>query len=273
MLERYILRFFLPLLALALTACNEDGQNNELSIYVCDSPAEYQGVTFSVRAVEVRSRTEWTTLQIEDGTVSLLDLVNGRMQKVAGNRVPDGARYDAVRFTFQTTGAFVRVGTDSFEMEVDDQYAVQTIEAEITMNGDNNPVLFDIDAAASVLEIDEETYVFRPRIRWIDLDQYGAVQGGLQNGTVAMTHNALMKFENKLTGEVFHTYSDMVRVQGGFFIRLPAADYRLTITPFPDDNLQPEIFDITVVVGEVVDFGMIVLEKEPVEEEGEEDDD
>lgn len=258
----------LLLVALVLASCSKVNDKNQLSVYVCDSPAEYSAVLFRIGAVEVREAGGaggWVSLGIENGSVPLLTLVNGKMQQVAVGVMPSGAAYDAVRFTFAADEATVTVaGAEGAKtMMLDPADAVVVIEVPVfKMDGSNLPLLFDMDAASSVVADASavDGYRFRPQVSFVHTAEYGVVQGGLQAGNAAMTSQAWLRFTDKATGVVFSTYSALMPSTGAFFMRLPVGDYTLEVIPADAAKLKPYSVQISISRQSITDLGVVVLE-------------
>ncbi len=255
---RYILRR-LPLFAapLALTACTSDaGRIDRLTVYLCDSPADYKSVVFVVEGVEIRNASDgtWLTLSSVPVTVPLLSFVNGTMLAVGTEIVPQGS-YDRVRLTLRSENASVTVGAQSYPMAIPDP--VLEVPVAVTMNGEIQSVLIDIDAAASVADNGDNNYSFEPVAFWCDLETMGAVQGGVvDNKGNALNAPCWISFASAADQSVRSTYA---LGSSPFFMRLAPGDYTMTITPPAASQIASYTRELTVESRKVVDFGMISL--------------
>ncbi|WP_294600076.1 DUF4382 domain-containing protein [uncultured Rikenella sp.] len=249
-----------------LVACSDVNDQNRLSVYLCDAPADYTALDCYVAEVAVRAGDgAWQTLEIADSYLPLMNLVNGKMQLVAEGTMPQGASYDAVRILFSTENATVRVLDQNLPLAVDpDDAAVVVPFATLTMDGPNRPLLFDVDLAASVVEdpAAESGYRFRPRVTFVDTDRCGVVQGGLQIGESALSGRMRIEFIDPATGSVVaSTYSSLNPV-GAFFMRLLPGEYILRVDPRATSGIRPYSEPITIVSQQITDLGNIVLERE-----------
>ncbi len=249
-----------------LVACSDVNDQNRLSVYLCDAPADYTALDCYVAEVAVRAGDGvWQTLEIADSYLPLMNLVNGKMQLVAEGTMPQGAAYDAVRILFSTENATVRVLDQNLPLAVDpDDAAVVVPFATLTMDGPNRPLLFDVDLAASVVEdpAAESGYRFRPRVTFVDTDRCGVVQGGLQVGESALSGRMRIEFIDPATGSVVaSTYSSLNPV-GAFFMRLLPGEYILRVDPRAASGIRPYSEPITIASQQITDLGNIVLERE-----------
>lgn len=264
-MTRNFLRILYTLLAaLALSACSDVNDKNRLAVYVCDSPADYGGLDFYITGVEVRRSGEgeaWTPLTVSSSYVALMNLINGKMQEVGRGTMPDGASYDAVRLTFSTEDAHAVIAGESIPLAIDPADAVVTVPfPTLTMDGPNRSLLLDIDIASSVVADAAAAgdYRFRPQVSFVDLDQCGVVQGGLQAGQAAVATRIWMRFTDETTGAVRSTYCS-INPAGAFFIRLLPGEYTLDVVPRDDSGLRPYTAKVAVTKQGITDLGIIVL--------------
>lgn len=268
MVKKYGYILFLALISFWISGCSDTlDKKNELSVYVCDAPAEaFQEVTLEVLQVELRqaSGSEWTTVTVEDGYLELLRLVNGEMQRVALEVVNSGASFDAIRFTFNTENAAVVTGGQNLPLAFDGADAVVTVEVPaFVMDETNRALLFDIDAAASVVDdaAAENGLRMKPSVFFVDPQAVGSVQGSLMKGSVSVNYQMLLKFTQQDTGQVFSTYCTNDQTsQGVFFMRLPPGSYKMQAIPREEDvdfESYEATFDITA--QKLLDLGLIEL--------------
>lgn len=266
MVKKYGYILLLSVISFWFSGCSDTlDKKNQLSVYICDAPAEsFQQVILEVLQVELRQAgtSEWTTVTVEDGYLELLRLVNGEMQRVALEVVNSGLSFDAVRFTFNTANASVVLPGQNHPLAFDAADAVVTLEIPVfVMNETNRALLFDIDAAASVVDdpTAESGYRMKPNVSFIDPDAVGSVQGALMKGSSAVNYQMLLEFTHLETGAVFSTYCNNDGTSSGvFFRRLPPGRYKMQAIPRPEDpdfELYEAGFDITV--SKLLDLGMI----------------
>lgn len=255
---------YILLLSLGLSACDKANEQSQLAIYVCDNPAAYSSISLYVDRLEVRTSgsENWTPIPVTESHIPLLTLVNGTMQEIGRTTLPEGTAYDAVRFTFLTENATVTAGGATNPLSIDDADATVTVSCPaFTMSGPNTPLLFDIDAATSVVEDASaaDGYRFRPQISYVDTNNCGVVQGGLQIGTTAVTTPLLIRFTEQSTGTVSTTYCSTTTA-GAFFKRLAPGSYTMEVVPAEDYGIAPYTTSITITGQQVTDLGTIILE-------------
>lgn len=262
---RHLLRtLYLLLTVLTLGACSDANNKNQLTVYLCDSPADYNGLYFYVERIEIRSADgdNWTTIPLTESFVPLMSLTNGKMQETARTNLPDKSTYDAVRITFSAEEAQIDVNKEVLNLALDPSDASVVVPIPtLTMTGPNTPLLFDIDIASSVVEdpSTESGYRFRPHVTYIDTQTFGVVQGGMQVGEAAVSQQLWMRFTNTASGETISTYCSLDPA-GAFFMRLQPGEYTLEIIPPDGAQIIPYSTTVTVSPQRVTDLGTILLE-------------
>lgn len=264
MARNFLRTLYMLLAAFMLGACSDVNDKNQLAVYLCDSPADYGGLNFHISGVEVRAAGSdaWTPLAVSASYVALMDLINGKMQEAGRGTMPQGVSYDAVRLTFSTENAVVVIAGENIPLAVDAADAVVTVPfPAMTMDGPNKPLLLDISAASSVVADASVAggYRFRPQVSFVNLDECGVVQGGLQAGQSAVATRMWMQFTDDATGAVSSTYCS-INPAGAFFIRLLPGDYTLDVTPRDGSGIKPYTAKVSVTKQGVTDLGVIILE-------------
>lgn len=255
---------YILLAALTLGACSDVNDKSQLAVYLCDSPADYGSLTFYIAGVEVRAAGSdaWTPLVISQEYVALMELVNGKMQEAGRGTMPHGVSYDAVRLVFSPDNAYVSVAGESVPLEVAEADATVTVPIPtVTMDGPNEPLLLDIDIASSVVADTAAAggYRFRPQVSFVNVEECGVVQGGLQMGEAAVTSRLWLRFTNDATGAVSSTYCSL-NPAGAFFMRLLPGDYTLEVILPGDEGMATYPSEISVKRQQVTDLGTIIIE-------------
>lgn len=252
------------LAGVVMTGCNKPSSSNELLLYICDAPANYDKLDFSIAAVAAHASAsdEWVPMPMINPSVSLLTLVGGAMQKISAAKLPSGS-YDALRITVKPTASLV-VGGVQHPMAVGLEPFVIPLPTPIAIDGEKQTVLLDYDAAASVVETivgDVTEYSFVPSVRVIYPDEVGSLRAGVANDKGAAIGRALLvTFEpvDQSGGKptVYSTYAD---VKGSLFIRIPAGVYTMTIHSPAALPLEPWSRQVSVELGRATNMGMIVV--------------
>lgn len=250
---------------LSIGGCNKTPTSNELLIYVCDAPADYTAVSFTINKLEVQntSSSEWIDVPVVSGSVELLSLTGGNMLKVGAVSLPS-ASYNAVRLTINSETAQVTADKAASKMDVPQPVVTIALPFEVVISDVRQTLLLDFDAAASITESETDgvtSYTFTPVIHPIDPSAIGSVQGGVVlEGGKAVGRRLLVT----LTGEqsedgtrpIFSTYSTL---EGGFFIRLAPGSHNMQIISPSAKPLVPWEQQVTVTGGKLTNMGIITV--------------
>jgi hypothetical protein len=154
----------------AFTACNKDDNSGPvtLNIRLTDGPGDYQQVNVDI--IEVRIKTsddtsQWITLNTYAGIYDLLQLQNGVDTLLVTDTLAVPVLLKEVRFILGDANS---VMVDSVIYPLTTPSAQQSglkIKVDKDLNHDINTLVFDFDAAQSVHETGNGTYMLKPVIK------------------------------------------------------------------------------------------------------------
>lgn len=250
---------------LSIGGCNKTPTSNELLIYVCDAPADYTAVSFTIKKLEVQntSSSEWIDVPVLSGSVELLSLTGGNMLKVGAVSLP-AASYNAVRITIDSETAQVTADKAASRMNVPQPIVTVALPFEVVISDVRQTLLLDFDAAASITESETDgvaNYTFVPVIRPIDPSVIGSVQGGvvLEGGKAVGRRLLVTLTGEQLTDGSIPTFSTYSTLEGGFFIRLDPGSYNMQIISPSAKPLAPWEQPVTVTGGKLTNMGIITV--------------
>lgn len=250
---------------LSIGGCNKTPASNELLIYVCDAPADYTAVSFTISKLEIQSASsgEWINIPILSSKIQLLSLTGGNMLKVGAVNL-SAASYNAVRITINSGTAQVTVNKAENIMRLPQQVVTIDLPFEVKISDVRQTLLLDFDAAASITEreLDGATsYTFRPVIHPIDPSVIGSVSGGivLEGGKAVGRSLLITLTSTESTDGVHTTFSTYSESGGRFFIRLTPGIYNMRIISPSDKPLKQWEQQVTVTSGELTNMGIITV--------------
>lgn len=165
-------RALLITLAFGLTAfiaCNKDDNNGPvtLNIRLTDGPGDYQQVNIDIEEVRIKTSddtAQWITVNTYAGIYDLLQLQNGVDTLLVTDTLPP-VTLKEVRFIL---GDDNTVMVDSVLYPLTTPSAQQSglkIKVDQSLDLDVNTLVFDFDAAESVLLTGNGTYLLKPVIK------------------------------------------------------------------------------------------------------------
>lgn len=249
------------LIPLALTlffaGCNKEksevlpAQPTPYYVKLTDAPGPYLAVNVDIQAVEVTGSGGTISLNTTPGIYNLLDFSNGtdtliaygafNMQKVEQIRLILGDQNsivtsDSVSHPLKTPSA----QQSGLKLKVN-----QVLEAGVAYY-----VLLDFDAAQSVVEQGNGSYLLKPVIRTVEQALSGAVKGKIYPPGV---------FATVTLTDGNNSYSGYVNANGEFIVSgVPAGTYTLTVTPSSPFSTV-SIPNVTVANGVVTNVGVISI--------------
>lgn len=157
----------LPLLIFTFLACKKDKDNVQLNIRLTDGPGDYQQVNVDIREIRIKMATDtaqWLTLNTNAGIYDLLTLQNGVDTLLATGNVPP-AMLQEVRFVLGSDNSIM---VDSVLHPLETPSAQESglkIKVDKDLNLDINTLIFDFDAAQSILLTGNGEYKLKPVIK------------------------------------------------------------------------------------------------------------
>lgn len=192
-------------------------------VRMTDAPGPYDEVNIDVQSVAIVDGDGNTVnLDAETGVQNILALNNGTSMLLASRNLEDN-EVSQIKITLGTNNTIVVDGTSyplSFSNADDDGLTLnvnQSLDAD-----ENNEILLDFDANASVVATGANTYKIVPVIRTIDATTTGSISGDTNTSLAIVTATSVSS----------NNYSTSVNSAGNFkILGLPPGSYTLTVTP------------------------------------------
>lgn len=153
---------------LVIFACNKDENNPvALRILLTDGPGDFQQVNIDIEEVRIKTSSDtsqWLTLNTYAGIYDLLLLQNGVDTLLVTDTLPP-VTIQEVRFILGNDNT---VMVDSVLYPLSTPSAQQSglkIKVDKALNLDVNTLVFDFDAAASILQTGNGSYLLKPVIK------------------------------------------------------------------------------------------------------------
>lgn len=177
------------LLVTLLFSCKKKVGEGEFSLYLTDSPGQYEHVYIDLQGLEVRNSSgEWTNLQLSrTGIYDILSFNNG-IDTILSTYKFSPCAITQIRLILGSNNSIVRTG-QSYALIVPS--AIQSgikinVDIEISENS-SNQFLLDFNVGKSIIELPNSVYKLNPVIKLIDKQKNGKAQGYVYPNT-ALAH-------------------------------------------------------------------------------------
>jgi len=177
---------FLLAASFVFTSCGKE-KNSRLSIYLTDSPADYDAVNIDVVRVEIKATSDdgengWQQLPVNAGVYNLLEFTNGMDTLLSSVELPAG-KVSQLRLILGNNNTIV-VNGNSMPLPLETPSA-QTSGLKFNIHADleegvEYKLWIDFDAARSVVVTGSTSYVLKPVIRTFTEATSGAIKGNVQ---------------------------------------------------------------------------------------------
>jgi hypothetical protein len=238
--------------AMLFTACSDSNQNARLEVRLTDAPGDYDEVNVDIQGVQVHSEAGgWRSLEIESGVYNLLELTNGLDVMLGAVELPAG-RVSQIRLILGNNNT-LKIGDDVHNLATpsSQQSGLKlNVQAELK-EGITYTILLDFDAARSIVQTGNGSYILKPVIRAISEATSGAIAGEVSIPESSPAVYATIGFDTLGTSFADET--------GKFLIKgLPAGTYKVTFSPATAYTIS-DISDVAVTVGNVTDLGVVIV--------------
>lgn len=260
---------FLPILAIlfSLVSCVESivgPDQTWLSVYLEDSPADYQEVEVKIAQAQIYDGSNWMDLGVDKKAIDLLSLTGGINREIVSQAIPSG-EYSKFRLVFAAKGNKVKVLDDWFDLTYPDGDTVAQVEMSMNLIVDEKShgyVYCDIDAASSIIQEDDTTYVFSPVAAMINPLEWGAVHGVISDSKgVNIAERVIVAAYGGDAPRITYTNPQ----SGRFFLRLKPGVYDISLDPSEASKYSYAVVpNVSVERGEVAELGAVVLENKVV---------
>lgn len=271
MKNRLIIVLFALLVAPFINGCGSTNVTPEqtwFDMYLEDSPADYQNLLLTFSSADIFDGQKWVGLSIKKVPIYILTLTGGVNDNIVSQPLAAG-RYTKIRFNIDETGSAMKYMGEQYKMGVPVEYRSLEIPIDYTVvEGRYNYMFCDVDAAASVYQVNDSTFQMRPVITVAGAD-WGVVRTYVTNDKGARIDKAMLcTFTDTGSGVVYNRYSS--KTNGMLFARIPAGEYSLTVTPDSEVAFEAVTVkgSVRVVAGQATELNGIVLPAKGVTDPG-----
>jgi len=176
----------------AVSGCGKDEDNTSTApgmgtvrVSMTDAPAAVEAVNLVVREVSVHQTATsdvqgWYTIHADtDTTIDLVTLQNGRTIMLGAQQVPSGS-YDQVRLKLGTGSTVTVDGTvNPLTVPSGAQSGLEIRQPFTVPSGGTVDLAIDVDAARSIHQTGNGTWMMNPVVRVVVVTQTGAIAGQL----------------------------------------------------------------------------------------------
>lgn len=228
-MKKVILMMCLAAGAATIYSCDDDDSTAGSGDYtykvrMTDAPGPYSAVNVDIQSVTIVDGDGNTVaLDAVTGVHNLLEFSNGADMMLASYNLEDD-QVSQIRIGLGTNNSVVVDGVSRPLTFNSSDGAGLILNVNQTLDADeNNEILIDFDANASVQETGNNTYKIVPVIRTIDASVHGSISGDTNNTSLAIV---------TATSTTLQNYSTSINSSGNFKLRgLPPGSYTLTVTP------------------------------------------
>lgn len=250
---------------LTFMACSKSSSSgaagtSSMSVYLVDGPAAYDKVYLDIQSVQVKASTDasednWQTLNIgRKGIYNLLNFKNGLDTLLGTIQLPAG-KVSQLRLILGSNNSIVLNGI-SYPLTTP---SAQQSGLKLAINADlvagiDYRIWIDFDAARSIVQTGNGSYILKPVIRTFTQAESGAIKGIVlpvtAKGWVFAIANA--------TDTVSSTPADLNT--GVYLLRgLPAATYKVSYHATAGTYKDTTYTNVAVTTGNVTDLGVYTL--------------
>lgn len=246
---------FALVLGIGLVACEkEDAANgvSKMDVRMTDAPGNYDSIFLSVKEIEILSSSGKTVIAVNnEEPFNILEFRMGKDTLIASQDIPAG-RLQEIRLILNDTGNRIVVDGTSHDLQTPSGQSsgVKLKVQEELIAGVAYTLLLDFDAASSIVEKGNGTYLLKPVIRAIPSSASGVITGTV----LPVEANAKIYAINGTD-----TLGTITDANGKFWIPgVAAGSYSVTIDPILP-FLDTTINNIIVVNGQVNNMGTIII--------------
>ncbi|HEX2919896.1 MAG TPA: DUF4382 domain-containing protein [Bacteroidales bacterium] len=249
------LSFILLLATLALFSCQKEKLDgtSKISFRLTDAPGEYDAVNVEIKGIEVRINDSLIDLQVEEGTINLLDFANGKDTLLVDQTIPTG-RLNQVRLILGDNNTVV-IGESVHELTTPSaqQSGLKLNFQTDLVDGIAYEYLIDFDAARSIVVTRSGKYILKPVIKVISEAVSGAI-----SGIISPVSSKPVIYAIDAANDSLSTIADTV--SGKFIFRgLATGTYKVSFIPVEPYN-EVLVSDIDVKNGLVTKLDTVKLE-------------
>lgn len=258
-----LILLLIPVAIIGFIACSKNASTSNtssLNVYLVDGPAAYDKVYIDVQSIQVKattdtSQSDWQTLNIpRTGVYNLLDFKNGLETLLGTLQLPAG-HISQLRLILGTNNSVVLNGV-SYPLATpsSQQSGLKlAINADL-LSGIDYKLWIDFDAARSIIQTGNNTYILKPVIRTFTQSESGAIKGIVlpiaAKGWVFAIVNS--------TDTISSTPVDITT--GAYLLRgIPANTYKVAFHATIGNYMDTTFSAVTVTTGNITDLGTLTL--------------
>ncbi len=256
MYRKYFVWIMFILVTVTLQACGNSssesgtgastGATGSMAISLTDAPGDFDHVWITIKDIWFHTsdsagpqEATWIKKPLDTPrTVDLLTLANGSMQSLWSGVTLTVGDYQQIRLVLADTDdpltASATASNLTFNNEVvvngtdyplhipDARHGIRLLGHFKITDGGTLRLAVDFDAGHDVVELEQGTeYILKPRLRYFDLDNVGAITGTLSTGgTFTNTHRFVIKAEGLNNDGTYHMVNrwTIPRADGSFVL-------------------------------------------------------
>ena len=239
---------------------SDSASNSSMSVYLVDGPAAYDKVYIDIQSVQVKSSTdasesEWQTVNIvRPGIYNLLNFKNGLDTLLGTLSLPAG-RINQLRLILGSNNSVVLNGTSYPLATPSAQQSGLKLQIKADLvAGIEYRIWIDFDAARSIVQTGNGSFILKPVIRTFTQAESGAIKGF----TLPIAAKGWVFAIANATDTVSSTPADLLT--GAYLLRgLPAATYKVSFRATAGIFRDTTLTNVTVTTGVVTDLGILTL--------------
>jgi hypothetical protein len=250
----------------AFSACSKSdssataGGNSSMSVYLVDGPANYEKIYLDIQSVQVKAGADdtesgWQTVPVRrTGIYDLLNFKNG-LDTLLGTVVLPAGKISQLRLVLGPNNSIVSNGvTYPLSTPSAQQSGLKLAINANLVAGVDYKLWIDFDAARSVVQTGNNSYILKPVIRTFTQ----ATSGGVKGIVLPVAAKGWVFAIANVADTIASTPADAT--SGAFMLRgLPAATYRLGFHATAGTYRDTTYTGVNVVTGAVTDAGTVTL--------------
>ena len=247
------------LISLVASCSSNNTQTATLQVKLTDAPGDYQEVNVDIQDVQVNadasnSNSGWISIidKNKKGVYNLLEFTNELDTLLGSHELPAG-KVSQIRLVLGSNNT-IKIGDQSIDLSTPsaEQSGLKILVKTDLKAGVTYTITLDFDAAQSIVQTGNTTYILKPVIRSIVEAQSGAIKG-----MVAPAASTPAVYAMNGTTIVETTYADD---SGKFLLKgLAAGSYTISFAPNSSYNPPINVDNVSVTVGNVTDIGTVVI--------------
>ncbi|MDZ7681870.1 MAG: DUF4382 domain-containing protein [Fodinibius sp.] len=259
---------------MGFTACDSTSSNGgtgTMDVTMTDAPANYDSVHVTINEVRVRHEEDenddsegedadneskedgWVTISDQQMRVNLLELTNGSQVSLGSQELESGT-YSQIRLILGDDNTVTVDGeTHNLQTPSAQQSGLKlNIDADVEEDTQYS-LLIDFDAARSIVQQGNGSYLLKPVLRAVNLAETGAITGNIQP-TDFKTNVLAVTDDDTVTSTITADNGDFK------IIGLTEGTYDVVFDPSSDQYSDSTQTGIDVTANEDTDLGTIELE-------------